>query len=68
MMVLVLLIAPIWIYPIFIMKVMCFALFACAAFAIGVLARVVYRHAQAALIEERFVIERRLQNQADDGQ
>ena len=30
MMVLVLLIAPIWIYPIFIMKVMCFALFACA--------------------------------------
>ncbi|MEY3513806.1 MAG: hypothetical protein RL420_829 [Pseudomonadota bacterium] len=29
-MVLVLLIAPIWIYPIFIMKVMCFALFACA--------------------------------------
>jgi len=27
---LVLLIAPIWIYPIFIMKVMCFALFACA--------------------------------------
>ena len=30
MMVLVLLIAPIWIYPIIIMKVMCFALFACA--------------------------------------
>jgi branched-chain amino acid transport system permease protein len=29
-MVLVLVIAPIWVYPIFLMKVMCFALFACA--------------------------------------
>ena len=29
-MVLVLAIAPIWVYPIFLMKVMCFALFACA--------------------------------------
>jgi hypothetical protein len=45
-----------------------FALFAYAVYAIAVLARVVYRHAQAALIEERFVIERRLQNQADDAQ
>ncbi len=30
LMVLVLAIAPIWVYPIFLMKVMCFALFACA--------------------------------------
>ncbi|NBS63965.1 MAG: branched-chain amino acid ABC transporter permease [Betaproteobacteria bacterium] len=29
-MVVVLLVAPIWVYPIFMMKVMCFALFACA--------------------------------------
>jgi branched-chain amino acid transport system permease protein len=29
-MVMVLVIAPIWVYPIFLMKVMCFALFACA--------------------------------------
>ena len=29
-MVLALAIAPIWVYPIFLMKVMCFALFACA--------------------------------------
>jgi branched-chain amino acid transport system permease protein len=29
-MVLVLVIAPIWVYPVFLMKVMCFALFACA--------------------------------------
>ena len=30
LMVAVLAIAPIWVYPIFLMKVMCFALFACA--------------------------------------
>ena len=30
LMVAVLALAPIWVYPIFLMKVMCFALFACA--------------------------------------